>query len=277
MTCRRVWVAALTGALLSGAPALRAQQSGAELFQTKCAACHTLGTDRLVGPGLQGVTALRERAWLLRWISRPNEMIAAGDSIATRLLKEYDGLEMPNVGLTDAEAAAVVAYLETASPAAAGAGPMVAQATEEQILLGRELFQGTTRFANGGPSCTSCHDVTDAAITGGGVLARELTTASSRLGGPGLRYVIANPPFPVMQRAFRDHPLTEAEVTALVGFLGLVGAQQALHQPRGIGPRLFAAGAGGSVLLLVLYSLVWRRRLKGSVNQGIYDRQLKTT
>jgi hypothetical protein len=89
--------------------------------------------------------------------------------------------------------------------------------------------------------------------------------------------MIANPPFPVMQRAYRDHPLIEAEVTALVQFLGLVGAEQALHQPRGFGPRLFAAGVGGSVLLLLLYSLVWRRRLKGSVNQGIYDRQITST
>jgi hypothetical protein len=204
-------------------------------------------------------------------------VIASGDSAATALFKEYQEIPMPDQPLSANEVRQVLGYIRSSTTAGAARGLMVVQATEEQILLGRELFQGTTRFANAGPSCTSCHDVTDAAITGGGVLARELTTAFSRLGGPGVQSVIANPPFPVMQRAYRDNPLTEAEVAALVGFLGLVGAQQALHQPRGIGPRLFAAGVGGSVLLLVLYSLVWRRRLRGSVNQGIYDRQIKTT
>jgi hypothetical protein len=80
-----------------------------------------------------------------------------------------------------------------------------------------------------------------------------------------------------MQRAYQQKALTEAEVTALVGFLGRVGAQQAFHQPRGLGRTLFIAAAAGSVLLLGLYALVWRRRLRGSVNQGIYHRQIPST
>ena len=34
-----------------------AQQSAQELFQAKCLACHSVGTDRLIGPGLAGVGA----------------------------------------------------------------------------------------------------------------------------------------------------------------------------------------------------------------------------
>jgi mono/diheme cytochrome c family protein len=270
-----VLIVSLHGGL---AGAARAQTDpGQATFEAVCSACHTIGGGRLVGPDLQGVGERRSEAWIIAFVQHSQQLVAEGDSTAVALYKEYGELPMPDQALSPDAVREILAYIR--SPGASGAAPQpaVAEATEEQILLGRSLFQGTTPFANGGPACTSCHDVTDAAITGGGALARELTTAFSRLGGPGIQAIIANPPFPVMQRAYRDNALVPAEVTALVGFLGLVGAQQALHQPRGFGPRLFAMGVGGSVVLLVLYSLVWRRRLKGSVNQGIYDRQIRTT
>ncbi|MDP3908811.1 MAG: c-type cytochrome [Gemmatimonadales bacterium] len=266
-------------ALLQGGAAVVAQspERGREIFQSTCVGCHTIGGGRLVGPDLQGVGRRRSEAWIIAFVRHSQQLVAAGDSAAVDLFREYGEMPMPDQPLAAEDVRGVLAYIGSAGAAGPAPGLGVAPATEEQILLGRSLFQGTTRLTNGGPACTSCHDVTDAAITGGGVLARELTTAFSRLGGPGIRAIIADPPFPVMQRAYRDRALVPDEVTALVGFLGLVGAQQALHQPRGFGPRLFAVGVGGSVVLLVLYSLMWRRRLKGSVNQGIYDRQIRTT
>ena len=249
---------------------------GQAVFQASCASCHTIGGGRLVGPDLAGVGERRTEAWLIDFIQHSQQLVAAGDSTAVALFREYGEMPMPDQSLAADDIRQVLTYIRGAAATDVPA-PTFAPPTEEQILLGRPLFQGTTRLANGGPACTSCHDVTDAAITGGGGLARELTTAYARLGPSGVRSVVANAPFPVMQRAYRDRPLTDDEVTALVGFLGLVGAEQALHQPRGVGPRLFAAGLGGSVLLLLLYSLVWRRRLKGSVNQAIYDRQIRTT
>jgi cytochrome c2 len=255
---------------------------GRETFEAACAACHTIGGGRLVGPDLQGLHERRSEQWIIQFVQHSQALIASGDASAKALFEEYQEIVMPDQPFSVGEIREILAYIRRteafgAAPSAATAAGEGTGSTEEQLQLGRELFQGTTRFANGGPSCTSCHDVTDAAITGGGVLARELTTAVSRLSAPGVQAIIANPPFPVMQRAYRDHPLIEAEVAALVGFLGLVGAQQALHQPRGIGPRLFASGVIGSVLLLLLYSVVWRRRLKGSVNQRIYDRQITST
>ena len=114
-------------------------------------------------------------------------------------------------------------------------------------------------------------------MIGGGILAAELTTVFSRLGGPGVRAILGSPPFPVMQRAYRDKPLTDDEVLALVGFLQRADAEQALHQPRDYGIKLFAAGVLGVVILLGLYTMAWSGRLKGSVNQSIYDRQIKST
>ncbi len=261
-----------------GLPNAVAQTSGQASFEQKCAVCHTLSTDRLVGPGLAGVTTRRDRAWIKRFIMQPDQMIASGDSTATALVAEYL-VVMPNLAITDGEADALIAFLNgeegatttTAQPTA------VEPATEEQIVLGQNLFQGKIRFTNGGPTCNSCHEVIHDAVIGGGVLARELTTVFSRLGGPGVRAIIGSPPFPVMQRAYLNKALTDEEVAALVGFLQQADAEQALHQPRDYGIKLFVAGVAGTVILLGLYSLVWRRRTTGSVNQSIYDRQIKST
>ena len=258
---------------------LTAQEaSGAATFQQKCSACHQTGSDRLVGPGLAGVTTRRDRAWLKLFIMQPDQVLASGDSIANALLQEYQ-VPMPNLGITDAEAEALIVFLGGAEAAGEDdtQGAAVEPATEEQILLGQNLFQGTTRFTNGGPTCNACHDVTNDAVIGGGILARELTTVFSRLGGPGVRAILGSPPFPVMQRAYQNTPLTDVEVAALVGFLQRADEEQALHQPRDYGIKLFGAGVVGVILLLGIYSLLWRGRLKGSVNQAIYDRQISST
>ena len=258
-----------------------AKQSGEEIFQQKCGACHTWDADRLVGPGLAGVMTRRDRGWVKRFIMRPDLVLGSEDSIAAGLLEEYV-VPMPNFGITDAEAEALIAFLGGGGGGAAAgetaAAPDVVQpATEEQILLGQDLFQGKIRFTNSGPTCNSCHDVIHDAVIGGGVLAAELTTVFSRLGGPGVRAIIGSPPFPVMQRAYLNKALTDEEVAALVGFLQQADAEQALHQPRDYGIKLFVAGVAGTVILLGLYSLIWRRRTTGSVNQSIYDRQIKST
>jgi mono/diheme cytochrome c family protein len=274
---RRVVVAVILGALSAGWTAAAQTAPGEALFQSSCAACHTIGGGRLVGPDLQGVGERRSEAWLIGFIQHSQQLVAAGDSTAVALFNEYEEMPMPDQPLSADEIRQVLGYIRGAAPTGAARDTAVAPASEEQILLGGRLFQGTAHLANGGVPCTSCHDVTGGAITGGGGLARELTTAFSRLGAPGLQAVIANPPFPVMQRAYRDHPLTDAEVAALVGFLGRVAEQPAAPPVRGFDLRLFVMGVGGSVVLLVLYALIWRRRLKGSVNQQIYDRQIGTT
>ena len=256
-------------------------QSGEELFTTSCVACHTTTNDRLVGPGLAGVQDRRDREWLLSFITEPDRMISDGDTIATRLLAEY-AVPMPNLGTTRAQAVAVLDYIAT-SPAPTVTSATAAQPeasgrpSEDQVLLGQGLFQGTTRLANGGPTCNSCHDVTNDAVIGGGLLATELTTVFSRLGGPGVRAILGSPPFPVMQQAYEGKSLNEAEVAGLVAFLEQADAEQALHQPRDYGIRLFGFGLGGAMVLLALYSMAWGGRRKGSVNQKIFDRQVKST
>ena len=204
-------------------------------------------------------------------------MVEAGDPVAVALFEEHNKVPMPDQALTKAEILAVVEYAKTPHVAPGQpAAPEPDELTEEDIVLGENLFEGSVRLSNGGPACNSCHDVTNDAVIGGGILAKELTTVFSRLGGPGVRAILGSPPFPVMQKAYEDDPLTDTEVKALVGFLEKADSEKSLQQPRDYGVGLFASGVAGSGILLGLYSLLWRRRKRKSVNQSIYDRQVKS-
>lgn len=269
----------LLSLLTAGLPARSPAQDGGELFRTRCIACHTIGGGRLVGPDLDGIGTRRTEAWLIPFIQHSQAVIKSGDPIAMELAKEYPGLVMPDWPLSADEVRAILSYV--ASPGAAGGAPVpaaaAAPATTEQVQLGLDLFQGRVRLTNGGPTCNSCHDVTHDAVIGGGVLARDLTTVFTRLGGPGVRAIIGSPPFPVMQRAFQNHPLTDAETSALVAFLQDADAKHALQQPRDYGMRLFQSGVVGAALLMVAYALAWRGRKRESVFRRVFDRQVKST
>jgi len=250
------------------------QDEGRQHFETLCVVCHTVGGGTLIGPDLQGVAARRSEDWIIRFVQHSQQMVAAGDSVAVALFEQYNNIPMPDAALTDAQIRSVIAFTSEGESLAAAPAP---DATPEQIVHGQELFQGTARFSNGGPTCNSCHDVAHDAVIGGGVLAIELTTVFSRLGGPGVRAILGSPPFPVMQRAYMDRPLTEDEVISLVGFLREADQDQALYQPRDYGIALFGSGIVGACLLLGLCSLIWRGRRRGSVNQEIFDRQVRSS
>ena len=256
---------------------LRPTEQGQEKFQTLCSVCHTIGGGRLVGPDLQGVSERRSEGWIIRFVQHSQELVAAGDPDAVAVFQEFNRMPMPDQPLSDEEVRGIIAYIRGAGSTVAAPPAVQEGATDAQVLLGQALFQGTTRFTSGGPTCNSCHEVRNDAVIGGGVLARELTTVFSRLGGPGVRAILGSPPFPVMQRAYAGKPLTDEEIVALVGFLQRADEEHAFHQPRDYGPKLFASGIVGAAILVGLSALVWRGRLKGSVNQAIYDRQIKST
>jgi mono/diheme cytochrome c family protein len=272
-----VFVASILVAGLLLHPDVARAKSGEEIFQSGCNACHTIGGGRLVGPDLLGASDRRSEEWLVEFVQHSQAMVEAGDPVAVGLFEEHNKVTMPDQVLTKAEILAVMEYAKT--PHVIGAAPPdePVALTEEDIVLGQNLFEGSVRLSNGGPACNSCHDVTNDAVIGGGILAKELTTVFSRLGGPGVRAILGSPPFPVMQEAYEGEPLTEPEVKALVGFLEQADSEKALHQPRDYGIGLFTSGVVGSGILLGFYSLLWRRRKRSSVNQSIYDRQVKST
>lgn len=263
--------------LLAISTPLNAAAQGKEKFDAVCAACHSIGGGKRVGPDLQGVFERRTEDWVERFVTSPQKMISSGDAVAVQMQQQFN-MVMPDAPLSATEIKDVLAYIKTGG---AGAAAVVAEperkATEEDIRLGQELFQGKVRFEKGGPACNSCHDINHDAVIGGGVLARELSTVFSRMGGyKGLNALLGKAPFPVMEEAFRGKSLTEDESFALVSFLKDADDKKELMHPRDYGFRLFYGGIAGVAVLMGFFALFGRGRRRQSVNQEMFDRQVKT-
>jgi protein SCO1/2 len=90
---------------------------GQYIFATHCAACHTIGHGDKIGPDLLGVNNMRDRAWLARFILRPDQMIAEGDPAAVELFNKYKKVNMPNLRLGEIDIKALIDYMEAQSVA----------------------------------------------------------------------------------------------------------------------------------------------------------------
>jgi len=245
-----------TTILAQAAPSRQGTGDGEKLFKAKCAACHVIGKKAL-GPDLKGVTDRRDNAWLKAWIKSPKAVLAAGDPIATGLLKEFK-LQMSELNLSDAEIDSVIAYLATT-----GTAPVAtpAPALQGNADNGRALFTAKQRLTNGGPACIACHSVTGIGALGGGALGPDLTDAYTRLGGDALVDWLASPPPPTMGPLWSSTPMTDQERADLVAFLKEVSGIQ--ERPASALGMLAILSGGGGILLIVIAHLLWQRRLAG--------------
>lgn len=260
------------------------QEPGEQIFQTTCSACHTIGGGRLVGPDLAGVHDKRSQEWLESFVKSSQSMINEGDAEAVALFEEFNRVPMPDSPISEEQIRQVLSYIQAQSSMQKASTDISTSeelepaplTSPEDILTGQELFQGNLRFVNGGPACNACHEVRNDAVIGGGILAAELTTVFSRMGGAGLKAILGQAPFPVMQAAYQDQSLTEDEVAALVAFLEYADAEQFNQLPRHYGLGLFVSGSVGAGVMFGFFAFVWRGRKKESVNQAIFDRQIKS-
>jgi protein SCO1 len=105
------WQTAKAAKSYEEAPAIVATSRGQYLFTTQCTTCHTIGRGDSIGPDLAGITSIRNKDWLARYISAPETLRAEGDPVASALFAKYKTVRMPDLSLTEAEAADIVAYV----------------------------------------------------------------------------------------------------------------------------------------------------------------------
>lgn len=242
--------------------ALKTQVDGQALFNADCSKCHTMGGGNLVGPDLKGVTERQSQQWLINFISNSNQVIASGDPTANALLKQFNNTVMPNMGLTNDQALAVISFLGGQSGAAldppSTAAALTSAATGNPDI-GKAIFTQEVALANGGPACIGCHSIDNAGILGGGVLGPNLTQASVKYGDTRLAARLANITFRTMKVVFAGHPLTASEQSDLVAFI-----KSAAGQPE---PNrewiIIGISVIGFLAVLVLSGVIWRGRLLG--------------
>jgi mono/diheme cytochrome c family protein len=116
-------------------------QDGKKLFKANCAACHSVGSNKVVGPGLQGVAEKHDREWLGKWIKNSGELIASGDGDANAIFAEYKKSIMPPQAVSPEDIDAILAYIvdpgtgESAAPADAAAIAVVEEDNSTMMYL----------------------------------------------------------------------------------------------------------------------------------------------
>lgn len=247
---------ALLFALASG---LRAQDAEAQ-FRKSCMSCHTIGAGRKVGPDLKGLGQRRPHEWSASFLQMPSAKLDGGDPTAAALLREFNGTRMPDLGITPAEAQALLKLIDdyTASGKTLGTAVVSRPATPEDIRRGQQLFMGLVRFKSGAPACMSCHSARGLGGFGGGRLGPDLTGASGRL-GVGLIAAIENPAFPTMQGVFQKTPLTGEEAFQVGSFIKSIASQPPAKTDM-VFPVL---GIVGLVSGMLLTARLGRRRFRG--------------
>ncbi|MDR8393184.1 cytochrome c [Aliifodinibius sp. S!AR15-10] len=83
-------------------------EQGAQIFETKCSACHKMN-ERYVGPALGDILETRTPAYVMNMVLNPAEMVKKHPE-AKKMLQEYM-TPMPNQNLQQDEARAIVEYL----------------------------------------------------------------------------------------------------------------------------------------------------------------------
>lgn len=265
-----------------GTPQNQNANDGKQIFEQKCVGCHTIGGGKLAGPDLKGVTELRDIDWLTAWLKAPDQVLASGDPIATEMLIEFNNISMPNMGLSDSDVAALIAYFQQVD----GTAPVepepeptktTADTTESTLpqqsssnaqqpstiagdpLFGEQIFQGKIELQNGGVACIACHTVEGIGTVGGGALGPNLTHVYTRYGGEGLAASLGSLPFPTMQGVYAGKPLSASEQADLLAFFA--SADQMSETPN---QKYFwlVLGSGSALTIVLFLSMVffWPRQ-----------------
>ncbi|WP_108214018.1 c-type cytochrome [Pontibacter mucosus] len=82
---------------------------GKTIFEGKCSACHQLTDQKIVGPGLLGVTEKRKPEWIMNMVINPEEMTKK-DPTAKKLLAEHL-TQMTNQDISEKDARAILEFL----------------------------------------------------------------------------------------------------------------------------------------------------------------------
>ncbi|MBC7006776.1 SCO family protein [Photobacterium sp. BZF1] len=94
------------------APKLDEESHGKYLYRTRCATCHSYSdSDEMLGPNLSGVTERRKEAWLRRWLKETDTMLEE-DPVAIAMLKQYNGVRMPNFQLSDTDIDSLMLFMK---------------------------------------------------------------------------------------------------------------------------------------------------------------------
>lgn len=84
-------------------------EAGKTIVDLKCASCHKMTDEKLVGPGWKGVSERRKPEWIMNFITNPDAMLDKDPELQAQL--ELCLVRMPNQNLTDDDARKILEYM----------------------------------------------------------------------------------------------------------------------------------------------------------------------
>ena len=251
-----------------------AQNQGEQLFKQRCTACHTVGGGKLIGPDLANLQVRRTEEWIIKFVHSSQSVIKSGDTTAVTVFNQHNKVVMPDQDLNDNQIKSIVAYIAANSPDVNNPNVKTtsqifnaASITAADIENGKNLFEGLTKLTNGGPACISCHNINNQVMFNGGLLAKDLTTAFSRLSAAGVDGILRNPPFPAMVNAFGSAQLTDQEIKGILAFLYYADSKGEVQlSPLQTQFDLLIGIIVGINIALGIFFFMWQRVKKYSVN-----------
>jgi len=117
---------------------VQAQPNGEALFKANCTACHVVGEDAVVGPGLKNVHKKYKEDWLIKWIRNSQALIKSGDALAIKAFESSNKVVMTSFNLSDDEIKSIISYIKTESEAA----PAAPVATSGAVSAGEAKSDG---------------------------------------------------------------------------------------------------------------------------------------
>lgn len=110
-----------------GAPAAAAGGGGGDvekgktLFNNNCAQCHSVTSEKVVGPGLKGIEERApSRDWLHKWIRNSSAVIASGDAYANQVFNANGKVQMSSFpSLSDQDIDGILDYIKQGDKPAA--------------------------------------------------------------------------------------------------------------------------------------------------------------
>jgi len=239
---------------------------GKEIFQKKCATCHSTGKGKIIGPDIKGIADRRELIWLKSFIKASKDMIDKKDELAVKLFEEFK-VVMPNSELKDDEIDYIIEYLKLEGKVKVEQEKIeVKEVLKGDIKKGKALFEGLVPLKNGGPSCISCHTIYKINIPGGS-LGPDLTKAGKSYGKDGIVSILKEIPFPTMIPLYLKKPLTDEEISHISEFMTSLEGE---NKPRDFKDSFFFIFSG-IILYFIVIQFIWSKRLKDVRKKIIID------
>jgi len=83
--------------------------TGEKVYGVKCAGCHKLTEEKLVGPGWKGVTERHKPEWIMNFVTNTDEMLNKDHKAQDQL--EICLVRMPNQSLSDDDARHLLEFM----------------------------------------------------------------------------------------------------------------------------------------------------------------------